>query len=100
MRVGLTLARALCVRQRKHKDAEAADFMAIEAAILEIEKQADKLGDIDTWTKTIENSCGKIRQRLEASKRSLERQVGVLNDRIGDLRQLAAHEEELVQKDS
>lgn len=93
LRVGLTLARALCMRQRQHTQAEAADFNAIETAILEIEKQAGKLGDIETWTQTIESNCGKIRQGLEASRKSLERQVALLNSRIGDLRQLASQEQ-------
>ncbi|MCA9246687.1 MAG: hypothetical protein KDA42_06215 [Planctomycetales bacterium] len=90
LRVGLTLARALCVRRKEQSAAEEADFSAIETAILEIEKQAERLGEIETWTKTIENNCGKIRQRLEASRKSLTRQIGRLNSHIDDLKSLVA----------
>lgn len=88
LRIGLTLARALCIRQHQHTESEKADFAAIEEAILEIEKQAGKLGEIETWTKTIENNCTKIRERVEASRKSLERQHNLLNNRIGDLKKL------------
>ncbi len=93
LRVGLTLSRALCIRQHQHTEAEKADFAEIEGAILEIEKQSGKLGEIDTWTKTIESNCSKIRERVETSRKSLERQLTLLNRRIGDLKQLAGQDD-------
>ena len=75
------------MRKQQTSAAEAADFRAMEDAILEIEKQAKQLAEVETWTQTIESNCGKIRQRMEITRRSLTRQVEILNTRLADLRE-------------
>ncbi len=84
---GLELARALCVRAGTQSAAQAADFSAIDAAILEIQKKSDSLEEIDKWSETIKNSSEKIKEQVRKARQSLERQVDVLMERISDLRQ-------------
>jgi hypothetical protein len=84
---GLEMARALCIRAGKQSDAQAADFSAIDAAILEVEKKSNSLDDISTWSKTILNNSEKIIKHVETARKSLERQVEILQERIRDLRQ-------------
>src|SRR5262249_18778826 len=49
LRTGLTLARALCIRESRQSDAQAADLEAIDVAILDIEKKSEGLAEIRTW---------------------------------------------------
>lgn len=51
LKIGLTLARALCIRVEKRQQSQAADFEAITQAILEIEKQSGYLGDVTRMPK-------------------------------------------------
>lgn len=60
LKAALSLAKALCVRQAKVRNAEAADFQAIDGAILAIEKEAKRLEKVNTWTETIKSNSGKI----------------------------------------
>jgi hypothetical protein len=85
--VGLELARALCVRCGKQSEAQAADFQAIDAAILEIEKRCGALDEINTWSTTIRNNSDKIIEHVRKARSSLERQVETLQERMRDLRQ-------------
>ncbi len=87
MTVGLELARALCVRCGKQSEAQAADFQAIDAAILEIEKRSTALDEINTWSTTIRNNSDKIIEHIRKARNSLERQVETLQERMRDLRQ-------------
>lgn len=52
LRAGLFVAKALCVREAKARDAEAADFEALESAILGIEAQSKRLAGMKTWVET------------------------------------------------
>ena len=88
LRVGMTLARALCVRKYNHQQTEAADFTAIDAAILEIEKRLRDFDQLRTWTKTIYSNSEKILDQLRGVRKSLERQIETLRDKTGDLKSL------------
>lgn len=90
LKTGLTLARALCVRAHMHKEAQAADFTTIDAAILEIEKRATGFEEIERWTETIKNNGDKILEKVRLARKSLEQQVAVLRDKITELRQIVA----------
>jgi hypothetical protein len=87
LKAGLTTARALCLRCNQQSEAQAADFRAIDQAILEIEKRSAGLEEICTWTKTIQNNGDKILQRIEATHKSLAKQVDQLRATMLDLRQ-------------
>ncbi len=86
LKIGLTLARALCIRVEKHHQSREADFEAIAKAILEIEKQSQALNEVTTSGETIKNGADIILNRVRITRKSLERQVEILQDRIGDLK--------------
>lgn len=90
LRTGLTLARALSVRTHTQRHAQAADFTAIDAAILEIEKRATGFEDIEKWTETIQSSGEKILDRVRRARKALEQQVGVLREKTAELKHLLA----------
>ncbi|WP_339911107.1 hypothetical protein [Symmachiella dynata] len=93
LKTGLTLARALCVRSGQHSEAKAADFQAIDVAVLEIEKRTGNLGKIESSAQSISKQSDTILKTVELSRRSIERQLEILRDKLGDLkRQEAAGE--------
>jgi hypothetical protein len=53
LRAGLMVAKALCTKAIKQKEAQEIDFEHTDRAIREIEKQAGTLADIATWAGTI-----------------------------------------------
>jgi hypothetical protein len=84
---GLELARALCIRAGRQSEAQAADFTAIDAAILEIEKRSNSLDEVTKWSETIRNNSDKILAHVCKARTSLERQIEILQERLHDLRQ-------------
>lgn len=89
LKSGLWLAKALCVRESKTREAEAADFQAIDGAILAIEKEAKRLESMKTWTETITNNGGKIYEEIRKMSAGLDRQVLLLRDAILGLKESA-----------
>lgn len=87
LKVGLTLARALCIRTEQSSRAQTKDFEAMTKAILEIEKQAQFLGEVSTSAETVKSGADKILERVRKTRNSLERQVEILQSHINDLRQ-------------
>ena len=87
---GLSVARALCARGRARSDAEAADFDAIERAILEIEKQACSLDEVTKSAETIRNGSEKILKRTEIMRRAFRDQIETLSEKVRDLQRLVA----------
>lgn len=80
-RVAISMARALCVRSSHARSAaEDLDFELIDAAILEIEKRAAVLGDIQKSAEAIGNHSDKILSKVNTTRKSLEKQVGILRD--------------------
>lgn len=86
MVAGLSVARALCARARAQRDAEAADFEAIDRAILEIEKQAGGLDEITKSASTIKSGSEKILKRAEVMRTALARQTELLGEKVRDLK--------------
>ncbi|HEV3137775.1 MAG TPA: hypothetical protein VGZ26_07715 [Pirellulales bacterium] len=89
LKIGLTLARALCIRVEQHSQSQEADYEAITKAILEIEKQSQFLGEITASAETIKSGADKVLERVRKTRSSLERQVEILQARIGDLKHSA-----------
>lgn len=90
LRTALTLARALCIREAGQVQAQQADFQAIEEAVLEIEKRADKLAEIEKLAGTIQNNSEKILERVRLDRSAIAKQAALLRERMIDLRQLVA----------
>jgi hypothetical protein len=86
LKTALTLARALCIRVEKHNESREADFEAITQAILEIEKQAQALAEVTKSAETIKSGSEKILDRVRITRKSLERQVEILQERLDDLK--------------
>jgi len=92
LRAAISLARALCVRDVRLNDSTTADFAEIDRAILEIEKRAGSLGDIETWTRTIHGNAEKVLKRVESGRKSFLKQLEVLRERTAELRELLGDE--------
>jgi len=75
---GISLARALCVRHQKSSDETSAEFGEIDKAILEIEKRANGLDDIETWAKTIQNNSSKILKKINIARKAFAKQIATL----------------------
>jgi hypothetical protein len=86
MKVGLTLARALCIRAEQLSQSQDEDFEAITKAILEIEKQSQFLGEVSTSAESIKSGADKVLERVRKTRVALERQVEILQAKIGDLK--------------
>lgn len=86
LKMGLTIARALCIRVEKQSESREADFEAITKAILEIEKQSQALGEVKKSAETIKSGSQNILERVRITRNSLERQVEILQERLDDLK--------------
>lgn len=84
------LARLMCVREQRQSASQAADFAAIENAILDIEKHAANLDDVQKHAETIQSACGKILKRVEIDRDAFRKQVAVLQQKIGDVKSSVA----------
>lgn len=86
----MSLAKALCVRHVKARKAETPDFQSIDAAILAVETEANRLTNMKTWTETIQSNSGKILEEVRKMKEGLDYQIHVLKESVGGLKQSVA----------
>lgn len=86
VRLGLSVAKAICTRQSREKESMAFDFSTLDHAILEINKQLVQIDDISGFTESIRNNSEKILDRMRISRKKLDRQVAILREAIEDLR--------------
>ena len=87
LRAGLSLAKALCIRQQKDRDDAEGNWEDIDAAILAVEKETGRLASMKTWTETIQSNSGKILDEVRKMADNLEKQIVVLRDSVEILRQ-------------
>ncbi len=80
--VGMTLAKALCVKQREASTAQQQDRQEMEQAVIQIEKTVTQLSQINTWATTIFNNSEKILKEAEKIRKTVEAQTELLRDRI------------------
>ena len=83
---GPSVAKALSVRAKAHGEEVGPDLEAMEKAILEVERQARGLGEIDTWTNTIKSNSDKILDRVRIMRAGLQTQTGILQEKLAALR--------------
>ena len=81
-----SLACALVVRQAKAVAKSVVDWTAMEKATIEVQKRAETLADISTWTTSIQGAAAKILDRVRIAKEALESQVVTLMDQISGLK--------------
>jgi hypothetical protein len=84
--VALSLARALSVRKRGEDDLCEVELGAMDRSVLEIEKRAQQLEQIETSCNTIKNSAETIITKSQATRKSLLREVGALQEHIEALK--------------
>lgn len=87
LKLGLSVAKALCARQAAEQAGRAIDLSKMDAALLEIEKQLGKLDDIRPWAETIKSNSDKILERVRISREKLSKQAGLLAESVEDLKE-------------
>jgi len=86
----LSLARGLVARRSVESKERTADLSELDNAMQRIAKDATGLGEIITWSTTVENNGNKIRTKAERLKQDLEKQIEQLDEHLGRLRTEAA----------
>jgi hypothetical protein len=86
LKAAVSLAKGLCVRAAKARDAEAADFQAIDSALLAIEKEAKRLRDMTKWTDTIKSNSVKILEEARKMTAGIEQQIQTLREASAGLK--------------
>ncbi len=94
LKAGVIAARALCFRAERHTATAQADFEAIDRAILEIEKRAGNLDDVRKSAETIQSASGKILERVRIDREGLDKQVGILREKLAELKSAAGSQGE------
>ncbi|MCA9095233.1 MAG: hypothetical protein KDA68_17220 [Planctomycetaceae bacterium] len=87
VRLGLSVAKALCTRQARERNQIDIDFSMLDRALEEICKQVDQIDSVNTLATTIRNNGEKIVKQVQKSKESLLAQVEILQTTLQDLRQ-------------
>ena len=85
----LSVARAISVQSAGCDNGPKVDVEALEKAIREVERQAGGLDEITKSAQAIDGHVTKILDRARIVRNGLERQVGVLDEKVGGLRGLA-----------
>ena len=83
--VAVSLAKAMIVRSRSDT-LEAADLDIMEKAILEVSRQAEQLGEIQTSGETAERALSRIRNRARIVQEGMVRPIADLNRNISALK--------------
>lgn len=87
VKLGLSVAKALCTRQAREKESLAVDFSTLDHAILEINKQLGHIDEISGFSESIRNNSEKILERMRISRKKLDKQIAVLQEALQDLRE-------------
>ena len=85
---GLSIAKALCARGVTGNGVLGIDIEALDKAIREIERQAGGLEEITRSAEAIDGHVGKILDRARIMRNGLDRQVSVLDEKVGGLKEL------------
>jgi gas vesicle protein len=86
MAAGLSVAKAISTRAVVQRASAAADFVAIECAIRNIEKRAQDLDQISVWATTIKNNGEQIVTKVASLKNELTRHIETLDEKIRDVK--------------
>jgi hypothetical protein len=86
LRAGLSLAKALCVRKQKERDKNDSNWDDVDAAVLAVEKEVNRIGQMKTWTETIQSHSGKLLDEFRKMTNNLEAQIAVLRESVETLK--------------
>ncbi len=84
--LGLSVARALVIREQKQTQAQAADFESLDKTINSLEKDWQSLDDLKTAGETIGKQSEKILDRVRILQKNLLRHVERLRESTQELR--------------
>jgi hypothetical protein len=87
LKLALSLARALAVRQTLHDAAQTADVQAIETAVLGLEKAVNNFDELQNSAEQVTKHGDKMLKRIELMRKELERQLTVLKEKTQALKQ-------------
>jgi hypothetical protein len=85
LKTGITLAKALCVRNREESVEQQRERIDMEQSIIEIQKTTLQLDKITTWSTTIRNNGENILGEAAKIKKTLELQTELLKERVSHL---------------
>ena len=85
----LSVAKALSVRGAADGETHGVDVEALEKAVKEVERQAGGLDEITKSAQAIDGHVTKILDRARIVRNGLDRQVSVLDEKVGGLRGLS-----------
>ena len=86
LRAGLSLAKALCVRKQRERDKNESNWVEVDAAVLVVEKEVNRIGQMKTWTETIQSHSGKLLDEFRKMTNNLEAQIVVLRESVETLK--------------
>jgi hypothetical protein len=90
LKAAITVAKALCAREATTDAAQTADFKAIDQAIASLEKQVEAAAEIESSARLVGQNNQKVLDKLGSLKKTIENQVEVLRNKVGELRSLSA----------
>jgi hypothetical protein len=88
VRLGLTVAKALCQRAAAERQAQQVDFTIIDKAILAIKKRYDDFDTINKYAEAITKGSHEIQERARICRKDLELQIDRLDRQMEELKQL------------
>ena len=83
---------SLAARLREYFDpaSESADLDALDKAILELEREAKRLGEIRRWMETVNSNSGKVLNEVAKMTEGVQKQIDCLRETATALRSAAA----------
>ncbi|MCC6494527.1 MAG: hypothetical protein IT424_16070 [Pirellulales bacterium] len=88
LKAALEISRALCLRAHTAAQRNKIDFGPIDRAVLDIEKRVQNLDQVRKSAETIRSASETILDRVRIDREALEKQVCLLRDSMGDVKQL------------
>ena len=85
----LSVAKALSVRGEADGETAGVNVEALDKAVREVERQAGGLDEITKSAQAIDGHVTKILDRARIVRNGLDRQVGLLDEKVGGLRKLS-----------
>ncbi len=86
LQAGLMVAKAIAMGVCSPNPEIESDFVVLDKAILEVQRQANALDEIEKSSGTIKKGAQNILDKVEIMRNGLNRQVEILKEQVGQLR--------------
>jgi hypothetical protein len=87
LKCAMSVARAIAIREAQASAEAEANFDEIDAAVAKLGRDAIALNEVTTWANTVQSSGKKIADRVEKVREDLEKQLELLQDHLGRLKE-------------